>query len=673
MTACRRAAVVAVTLIAASALVPVGVGAGTSDGEPSIELVSLDRSWAAPGDAVAMLLDVEGALPEHEVRVTAFRAMGERTTFDEIIEGAPPTGNLDFVTFRYDSLPFDSGGRRGFSIGLEAIDGPDDPTRLDVRETGVYPLLVELRDEDDATLSSFVLPLVVVAPNADGSPVVGEPLRVAWVWPMVTAPAIEPDGSTDPAVVEDLQPDGRLGRQADALAEADVPLTIAPGPETLDAWTNLGETDPAVSRGVTALQTALAKPANQVLAGPYVPINVPSLLAAGLGSEVSSELVQGADTLASRLGTSVDPRTALPGPLDGAALFSLVGAARGPMIIDGSQLVPVDSQYTPAQPFMLSSQGRSAAAVATDSGIDAILVSDAPGALRAQQVLAALAVVALEQPNTPRGITIVNPNDWDAPPALIDGALAGLQSHPLLDPVTAVELFDEVPMDADDELPVDRELEPYSPPEPPVSAESVFEARRQLNAFGTLVTGPSVGLLRADRAVLASLSSEWQGDAGRADARSQLGVVDQTIDEVLSHLRVPVGNTVTLTARKGEIPVTFLNETNQTVRVRVRLESDKLVFPDGADRELELPPRNTTIGFTVEARASGTFPLTISVTSVDGELVIQESRVRVRSTFVSGMGVVLTVGAALFLVTWWVLHWRRSRRRPRPPAEPVAG
>ena len=105
---------------------------------------------------------------------------------------------------------------------------------------------------------------------------------------------------------------------------------------------------------------------------------------------------------------------------------------------------------------------------------------------------------------------------------------------------------------------------------------------------------------------------------------------------------MPVGSTVTLTARKGEIPVTFLNETDQTLRVKVRLESDKLFFPDGAEREVELPPRNTTIGFTVESRASGTFPLELTVTSIDDELVIQSTRVRVRSTFVSGVGVFLT-------------------------------
>jgi hypothetical protein len=75
-------------------------------------------------------------------------------------------------------------------------------------------------------------------------------------------------------------------------------------------------------------------------------------------------------------------------------------------------------------------------------------------------------------------------------------------------------------------------------------------------------------------------------------------------------------------------------------------------------------------------RAAGTFPLQLDVTSVDGQLPIQSTEVRVRSTFVSGVGVFLTVGAVLFLAFWWALHFRQRRRRaagakgPAPVPQP---
>jgi hypothetical protein len=116
----------------------------------------------------------------------------------------------------------------------------------------------------------------------------------------------------------------------------------------------------------------------------------------------------------------------------------------------------------------------------------------------------------------------------------------------------------------------------------------------------------------------------------------------------------------------------------------VRLDSDKLLFPDGDQRILDLPPRSTTVRFTVETRSSGTFPLTLKVTSPDGALPIQQTEVQVRTTFfVSNVGVFLTVGAGLFLAGWWAHDIRRRRRRraatpehpalSAPPATPGTG
>jgi hypothetical protein len=64
----------------------------------------------------------------------------------------------------------------------------------------------------------------------------------------------------------------------------------------------------------------------------------------------------------------------------------------------------------------------------------------------------------------------------------------------------------------------------------------------------------------------------------------------------------------------------------------------------------------------VEARTSGTFPLQLSVTSVDGALTVANRTFRVRSTAVSTVGVILMAGAVIFLALWWGIHIRRSRR-----------
>ena len=98
--------------------------------------------------------------------------------------------------------------------------------------------------------------------------------------------------------------------------------------------------------------------------------------------------------------------------------------------------------------------------------------------------------------------------------------------------------------------------------------------------------------------------------AGRpARARAELAKIDADVEPVRRPTpRAAVNSTITFTARKGAIPVTFLNETGQALRVRVHLDSDKLLFPDGDQRILDLPPRSTTVRFAVKTRSSGTFP-----------------------------------------------------------------
>jgi hypothetical protein len=130
-------------------------------------------------------------------------------------------------------------------------------------------------------------------------------------------------------------------------------------------------------------------------------------------------------------------------------------------------------------------------------------------------------------------------------------------------------------------------------------------------------------------------------------------------------IRVPNPHTITLTSRSGEIPLTFRNDTGQPVHVRVTLSSDKLFFPAGADRDLELLPQSTTMRVAVEARTSGTFPLEMIVTSADGTIAISHRRYEIRSTFVSTVGIVLMVSAVVFLAAWWGFDVRRRRRRAR--------
>ena len=159
---------------------------------------------------------------------------------------------------------------------------------------------------------------------------------------------------------------------------------------------------------------------------------------------------------------------------------------------------------------------------------------------------------------------------------------------------------------------------------------------------------------------------------GSPEGRRAAAGIGASVDGFLSRIHVPDRSTVTFTSNTADLPISFDNDTGQPVRVRVRLESNRLLFPEGTERVVELPPRNHTERIRVETRSPGTFPVTVQVTTEDG-LPIQTTRISVRSSVVSGVGVVLMIGAALFLAAWWAwdIHRRRrggglapTRRRP---------
>ena len=132
--------------------------------------------------------------------------------------------------------------------------------------------------------------------------------------------------------------------------------------------------------------------------------------------------------------------------------------------------------------------------------------------------------------------------------------------------------------------------------------------------------------------------------------------------DVAGGVTTPPTFSLTLTAREGTIPLTVRNDSGVPVEVLIRLRSQKLEFPDGDTIEQELATGVTRIDIRVRSRTTGAFPLIIDVRTPDGQRSLSMSRYTVRSTAVSGAGLLLSVGAGVFLTVWWARHWRRTRR-----------
>ena len=135
---------------------------------------------------------------------------------------------------------------------------------------------------------------------------------------------------------------------------------------------------------------------------------------------------------------------------------------------------------------------------------------------------------------------------------------------------------------------------------------------------------PSVAA--GQHALLLSLSTRTAAEALACSRRftAKLRSLTSGITTTAKRSRSPLG---------AELPLSFQNDTKRAgIRVRVHLDSPKLIFPDGPDiricgcRSVITPRRSRS------RRASGTFTMTVTLESADGSVELgPPTRVTIRS------------------------------------------
>jgi hypothetical protein len=309
-----------------------------------------------------------------------------------------------------------------------------------------------------------------------------------------------------------------------------------------------------------------------------------------------------------------------------------------------------------------------------DGGLaDRLTATDDP-VLNAHLVLADAAVLFLDRPNVARGAVLVVPSDLAVPEETYDALLSGLAqptidngAQPVVAAMTLDDLFDSTQPSTTSGRGAPTLVRPYDADEPGSLGsllDDIRATRAEIGTFAAMVgSGSGTGLVPAlDRQVLIAQAVGLDDDTRGAYLAGVSGSIDEQLDSIVP----PSAQTVTLTDRAGDIPLTIDNQLDYPVDVRLVLESAKLEFPDGNVRKVTLPPSTPTqVDVRVESKASGAFPLDVEVQSSDGRVSLGSSRVTVRSTAISGVGLLLSIGAGAFLLLWWARHWRSVRRDQR--------
>jgi hypothetical protein len=628
---------------------------------PRLELLG-QSAWVSPTDEFRIRVRPEGLPPGTSLDTLVYPFPDGRIRFERSIEGielGTPLRPGPVPVALPDVIPTVDGGVEIVIPVSRTFPAPEDGVAL--TRPGVYPVAVAAVTPEGDELTRLVTHLIRI-PTADTE---GPSLAVGLV--------IDVDGTVDPTPGGDAEalPEEDADRVVDVIGQLaaypSVALSLTADPSVLAALQ--GESGTGAS-AIDSLRTHLA--GRQVIGAPFVDVDTGAWVASGLDLELERQLATGAEALTATLGVIPDGRTGVADPtLTPAALTRLHDLGLDQLVVPTAQLAdPPPGPYTFTQVFDLQTgDGDLIKGITADDALRSRLTATDDPVLNAHLALADLAVLYNDAPGVNRGVALEIGSDVDdATLGVLMAAFAaptplGSDGRPVVSTVTLDDLFrvTEAATVQNSGRSTNLVREYRSEPAGSLGAypDQLRATTDQLAGFHSL-TEPSPGVADAlDRTVL--LSGARGLDA--AERSAALDDVSRQVTNASSEIVAPLQQFVTLTSRSGKIPLNLENRLSYPVLVHVVLESVKLEFPGGNVIPVELAAATTTrLDVEVTTRASGAFPLSVSVQSPDGVLSVASTRFTVRSTAISGAGLVLSVGAGVFLLIWWGRHFRKVRR-----------
>jgi Family of unknown function (DUF6049) len=539
-------------------------------------------------------------------------------------------------------------------------------------ESALYPIKVELRSQD-VTVATLRSPMVFLTERPE------VPLNLAWTWVLSEPLQYGPDGTFLPGTIEtDIAKGGRLRAMADALRllptkQVDVVVSsvlvdqlqrMAAGYRIRELGGNIRQV--AAGTGGAADATAMlrilkrvaASERTELLATPFGDPSLPALFRAGLAAEEKPLVDRGVALVGDALGRQPTKDVVRPyrSQLDAATLPRLDAA--------GARTVLLNPGFVPAAKFespdvlRLTSGSSSVAGIMPNPELATLVASyrDDP-VLAAHVGLGELAAIWLELPGTPaRGAAVLFGEDPGLPPAFFRPFADLVRHSSWLQPITATGFVSIIAAAQS------REVPPRSFPGFPFAyVRELIHAQASLGRFRQTTDGATAVESRLRDNLQLATSSAFVTDPAHGLAFiATVGVtIRQTYDQV--HLDT---SPVTLASKAGLLPLVVTNDSDQTLRVVLRMVTDRrLEFTGGSTKPVVLAPGTRTITISVRAQATGRIPVKVQVLSSGNapDLVAERTMV-VRSTAYNRVALIVTIGAAAFLLGWWGRRFLPRRR-----------
>ena len=690
MTLALRKLVMSVAVVAL-ALIVVLTSSGTSGAQTSgsVELVA-QSSWVDDGGIFSLQVRVAGAPPDSTIRLRVLSPWTERADFlrQEVNPDRPVLLELDPVVLG------DAQETSNEVLGLEfLVDGPN--TRLDdaisvVRESvdeqaetgdvapslgvlpsdggsAVYPVEVSLLDANGELADSFVTSMIEL-PRQD----LRTPLGVSIVLEANAEPSAVPAGNQQ---LSDREIDD-LRTLSIAIAQhpnADIALSVSP--QTLVSLSNDDRevAERILNRFADSLDSA------QLLPNPLTEVEEQAWFNAELTSEIGELYEAGSDATIEAIG--IEPERGvilLDRTVDATGIAELRELGVQGAIVRPAQLSSLDEEVFPealTTRFLLASDEPGVnplPALTTDAGLSSHFTNPGGPVLNANQLLADLVLLSLQNSGGRQSVVVNPPRDWRADGTFLNVLLSGLERVPALagaSPLQALGETETTPRLGIGSIsgPLVRELTPRVEPEALRSFRTEFsQARNAIDSWSTVIGSDTSSGRRLDELLFLSTDHRMT----EAERDSFIEAIFAQIDlEKDSAITTPESRTINLTGRDSEVPIIVENNLDTDATVLMLLSSDELDFPEGSEITRSLEPGPNRIVIPITARASGDSPIRIQVLSPDRLILLGSSEVLIRTFAFSGVGIAIGVVAIIVLLAWWLRHVRFARATVDPPTE----
>lgn len=528
--------------------------------------------------------------------------------------------------------------------------------RIRIPNPGVYPVVITVDAGDGTALGTTTLHLNRL-PTDDRSP-----FRLGILVQPSAHGGFDVEGNLD--ITDELRSSVRAA--VDLVdAAALLPARLAVSPEAVVALTK--SPLPGDRELIDRLRDGLGDTTVQRV--PWADLHLEGWATSGRTDDVQGSLIDGQQALFARLQQPADVRL---WPVDssiGPASVSLLDRLGiDVLIVEADQLG--DEQGPPSEsgatrPSRVVGSDASIPAVTLDPQAQALLEtsSDDPE-LTASQLLALMFGSWLADEHE-RGSVIRTDESTDlrVAEALFDLIRAGSsnEDRPAITVVDPAEVGSLAPISQRQggrDLVWERTLlAPEITPNVQGVAERLSIARPLVDDYAAIM--PADDPIAAREAVVIQRSLDRSVSPGQQEELLDASISRMETD--LDKISASEPRTLRVTARRTPIPLRFTNDTGRPIRARLRLESPRLDFVDGNLQELTLQPGLNRLDVDVEVRASGQFTMQADLIAPNSDRVLASTRQQVRSTTFSGVGLLLSGGALLFLVVWWS---RTLRRRP---------